>query len=65
MFDEIDAQDQVKRVSDQVAFLQKAFAAGLDIAPNESRGVGEIMGLIQSTLPQQNAKTKSQLTSIG
>lgn len=65
MFDEIDAQDQVKRVSDQVAFLQKAFAAGLDIAPNESRGVGEIMGLIQSTLPQQSAKTKGQLTSIG
>lgn len=64
MFDEIDAQDQVKRVSDQVAFLQKAFAAGLDIAPNESRGIGEIMGLIQRTLPQQENKVKGQLAAI-
>lgn len=64
MFDDIDMKDQVARASDQVAFLQKAFSAGLEITPKESRGVSDFMGHIQDSLPKAEQRKPQSVSAV-
>lgn len=51
--DTIDIQDQIAVADEQLAFLTKAFSYGLEMAENESRGVGHFLTSIRNNLPKQ------------